>query len=569
MSDFDRFGPVNSGVDLITYEGASTPQEGGIHLSNNYDGVYAQDDWKIARSLTLNYGLRWDYDSGFPNKLNFSPRIGLAWSLNPKTVVRASWGIFYDRFRVGTARDVPELGGADISKTRYLSFPRLFYGDPSQVAQIFALQGTGVPCISNTLTDAQIAKHDPSCMLAGQALPLPLYGIDHLNKIVARGHAPIPANAVLDISNIQQLSGLSPQQFAGAASSAIGQQPGFFTWDPFGHLSTNAVGAAGDDIPVTVDPNFRTPYTSAMQVDLQRELGRDLVLETGFYHRDIYDILGVRNTNLAFVARLPGHTGELQPGTGHDLTLGYGPWYAGTYDGATISLKKRFGVKASIDANYTLTHAVDDAVANLITDPQLDLGLSFASGVHGPLDSYVGVPPVVIDSKSGKTNANGPFIASNGDPVPQAGRFYNGPALTSGPSDLAVDHTFLLHGIWDLPWGFSVSGIFRAQSGFHFSSSVVTLVDVDGDGLYNALDYTKGRNHFTAPPFVNLDFRVAKLFKIREGLRLHAYLESFNLFNNANPAAVETFPNVASTPFGANLQVLPGREGQAGLRFEF
>ena len=97
----------------------------------------------------------------------------------------------------------------------------------------------------------------------------------------------------------------------------------------------------------------------------------------------------------------------------------------------------------------------------------------------------------------------------------------------------------------------------------------MTLVDVDGDGLYNALDYTKGRNHFTAPPFVNLDFRVAKLFKIREGLRLHAYLESFNLFNNANPAAVETFPNVASTPFGANLQVLPGREGQAGLRFEF
>ena len=279
VSDFDRFGPVNSGVDLITYEGASTPQEGGIHLSNNYDGVYAQDDWMIARSLTLNYGSRWDYDSGFPNKLNFSPRIGLAWSLNPKTVVRASWGIFYDRSRVGTARDVPELGGAHISKTRYLSFPRLFYGDPSQVAQIFALQGTGVPCISNTLTDAQIAKHDPSCMLAGQALPLPLYGIDHLNKIVARGHAPIPANAVLDISNIQQLSGLSPQQFAGAASSAIGQQPGFFTWELFGHLSTNAVGAAGDDIPVTVDPNFRTPFTSAMQVDLQRELGRDLVRE--------------------------------------------------------------------------------------------------------------------------------------------------------------------------------------------------------------------------------------------------------------------------------------------------
>jgi hypothetical protein len=556
-------------VNLITYQGASTIQEGRIHLGNNYDGAYAQDDWKVARSLIVNYGLRWDYDSGFPNNLNLSPRVGLAWSLTPKTVVRASWGIFYDRFRVGTARDVPELGGAAISTTRYLSFPRLFYGDPSQVAQVFAIRGTGVPCISNTLTDEQIAKQNPSCMFGAQVLPLPLYGIDHLNRIVAPGHAPIPANAVLDTSNVQQLSGLPLDQFAAAAASAIGRQPGFFTWDPFGHLSTNAIAASGDAIPVTVDPKFRTPYTSAMQVDLQRELGRDLVLEAGFYHRDIYDILGVRNTNLAFVARMQGHTGELQPGTGHNITLGYGPWYAGTYNGAVVSLQKRFGRNAAIEANYTFTHAVDDAVANLVTDPQRGLGLSFASGVNGPLDSYVGVAPVVIDPASGKTNANGSFIASNGNPVPKAGKFYNGPSLTSGPSDLALDHTFLLHGIWDLPWGFSVSGIFRAQSGFHYSASVVTLVDVDGDGLYNALDYTKGRNHFTAPPFINVDFRVAKLFKIRETLQLHAYVEFFNLFNNANPAAVETFPNVASTPFGAMLQALPGREGQVGLRLEF
>ena len=330
VSDFNRFGPVDSGVDLITYEGGSTARDSRIHLSNNYDGIYVQDDWKIARSLTLNYGLRWDYDSAFPNKLNFSPRVGLVWPLNSKTVLHASWGMFYDHFRIGTARDVPALGGAKISKTRYLSFPRLFYGDPSQVAQLFGLRGTGVPCISNTLTDAQIAKQDPGCMINGQAVPLRLYGIDHLNKIVARSHAAIPADTVLDISNVQQLSGLAAQQFAAAASIAIGRQPGFFSWDPFGHLSTTAIAAPGDDIPVTVDSNFRTPYTSGMQVGLQRELAHDVVLETNFYHRDLYNILGVRNTNLAFMARLPTHTGELQPGTGHDISLGYGPWYAGT-----------------------------------------------------------------------------------------------------------------------------------------------------------------------------------------------------------------------------------------------
>jgi len=41
----------------------------------------------------------------------------------------------------------------------------------------------------------------------------------------------------------------------------------------------------------------------------------------------------------------------------------------------------------------------------------------------GPTDSFVGVPPLVVDPVSRQTNANGSFIASNGNPVPQAGRF--------------------------------------------------------------------------------------------------------------------------------------------------
>lgn len=110
ISDFNQFGPLDSGVDLITYEFGATAQDNRIRLRDNYQGLY---DWKLARTLTVNYGLRWDYDSAFPNRLNFSPRVGLAWSLNQKTVVRASWGILYDHYRAGTARDLPELGGAN------------------------------------------------------------------------------------------------------------------------------------------------------------------------------------------------------------------------------------------------------------------------------------------------------------------------------------------------------------------------------------------------------------------------------------------------------------------------
>jgi hypothetical protein len=111
----------------------------------NYIGLYAQDNWKVSSHLTLNYGLRWEPylngrllngqvshfnmadflanvhstvypnapagtlyngDPGFdtggrPNQtawLNFAPRFGLAWDPkgDGKTLIRASWGIFYD-----------------------------------------------------------------------------------------------------------------------------------------------------------------------------------------------------------------------------------------------------------------------------------------------------------------------------------------------------------------------------------------------------------------------------------------------------------------------------------------
>ncbi len=569
ISDFDKFGPIDSGLNLLTFTGGLTPQDNQIRLRNNYTGIFAQDDWKIRRNLTLNMGIRWDYDSTFANPKNISPRIGFAWSVTSKTVVRASWGLFYDHFRVGTARDVPGFGGANITKTRYLGYPRLFYGNPSQLSNNFANRRTGAPCLSNTLTDAQIQAQGVGCTLLGNAINFPIYGIDHLNNVVAPGHAPIPANVIVNTQNVQQLTGLTPQQYADAASVAIGQKAGFFSYDPNGHLSTSYIAGIGDRIPVTVDPNFSTPYTSGMQAGIQHEFAHEFIVQADYYHKDIFNILGIRNTNLALEARLPGHTGQLQPDTGGKLIQGYGPWYAGSYDAAILSVRKRFGRRVTMQASYTFTHATDDAQnPDLTTDQQSGSGLLFAANNNGPSDSFVGRVPTVTDSATGQTNANGGFTASNGNPIPKAGTFYNGPGLSSGPSDLSLKHTFLLHGIVELPKGFGFSSIFRAQSGFPYSAAFVSGPDVDGDGLYNGTDYVKGRNRFNAPAFVNMDIRVSKKFQIAEKFRANAYFEFFNLFNNANPAAVQSLPE-QPVKFGAVTQVLPGREGQVGVRFEF
>jgi len=144
-------------------------------LRNNYTGLWIQDDWKIAHNLTINGGLRWDYDSAFDKKDNFSPRIGFAWSVTPKTVVRGSFGLFYDHFRLGLARDIPGFGGADIRVSQPLSFPRLFYGVPTIAPALFGL------CLSPTQTDAQISGQP--CPYPFDPPGTPYFGVDHLNSI--------------------------------------------------------------------------------------------------------------------------------------------------------------------------------------------------------------------------------------------------------------------------------------------------------------------------------------------------------------------------------------------------
>jgi hypothetical protein len=63
-------------------------------------GVYAQDEWKVTRTLTLNVGIRYDLqflESIATDTDNVSPRAGFAWSPGRGTVVRGSFGLFYDR----------------------------------------------------------------------------------------------------------------------------------------------------------------------------------------------------------------------------------------------------------------------------------------------------------------------------------------------------------------------------------------------------------------------------------------------------------------------------------------
>jgi len=554
QDDFQQFGPVNAGFFLLATVGGLTPQANDIKLRNNYDGLWIQDDWKVRHDLTLNAGVRWDYDSAFQKADNVSPRVGFAWSPNSKTVVRGSFGLFYDHFRLGLVRDIPAFGGADIRESQPLSFPRLFYGIPTIAPALFGL------CLSQTRTDAQLAGQPDFCIPPGAFGPTfpgepSQFGVDHLNNI---GTTPIPANTAVNIGNVQQLSGLSPDAYLTAADAAIGAPAGFWFWGPFGTLSFNV--AQPGNFPVTVDPSFATPYTRGFTFGVQRQLTNDWVVSGDYYHKDIVNILGVRETNLPFDARIANSGGGLIQ------VNGFGPWYAGTYDAGIFSFEKRFNKRYSLGGSYSYVSENDDALNS-------NLGTGAIGGGNGfPTDSFRGIVPVVTDPGTAacpsKTNATAAFFACNGNYVPQAGKFYNGATLDDGPSDFALRHTFEIHGLVELPWKIQLSSLFRAQSGFRYTEAAAVPLDQDGNQNFNGRDLKTGRNAFTAPPFVNMDLRIARTWVFHERYRIQGLFEFFNLFNNANPAAIQVQQSQGPL-FGTTSQWLPGREGQVGLKLEF
>jgi hypothetical protein len=99
----------------------------GFAMDTSIYSTFVQDDWQIAPTVKLLYGVRYDlyrYPQGLANaplaqthefnidKNNWGPRVGLAWGISPTTALRASTGIMYDQPILGGYEQALQLSGS-------------------------------------------------------------------------------------------------------------------------------------------------------------------------------------------------------------------------------------------------------------------------------------------------------------------------------------------------------------------------------------------------------------------------------------------------------------------------
>jgi len=156
----DAYNAAKSGANPFGYTTMSQITGNlSFDMSTNVFSLFAQDDWQLLPSVKLLYGVRYDlykYPAGLADAPlsqshefntdanNFGPRVGVAWAIDPKSVLRASTGVMFDQPILGGYEQALQLSGS----------PR---------APVYSFNGTaaGAPAFPGGAATGTIAQQSP------------------------------------------------------------------------------------------------------------------------------------------------------------------------------------------------------------------------------------------------------------------------------------------------------------------------------------------------------------------------------------------------------------------------
>ncbi len=358
----------------------------GFFGTRNFEyGIFAQDDWKISKKLTLNLGIRYDIltypteehdreaaldpvsgyidlanQNGFSRSIiknnfnNYAPRFGFAYDAfgTGRTVLRGGYGIFYFQDRGGIdnqlGQQVPY--GGSVSYTASAGYRIAF---------------TGQSPLNN---NANTAGGTP---VATAALPLP--GFPNFNR-----QAPPPGSNVFSVNttektaNVQQYSLQLQQQMGNRTVATIGYVGNKATHLATGYNFNFLPGIAGRSQPrfpeltsssqVVYNANDGVSHYNSLQAQLNYRAAKGLTLTTSYtWAHDIDNTDGY----LGFyaVSQLDVYNHAINKGNSgldqknvfvgsflYDLPFGHGQFFASHVNHAVDTVIGGFQINAVVQA---------------------------------------------------------------------------------------------------------------------------------------------------------------------------------------------------------------------------
>jgi TonB dependent receptor len=612
LPSFPNLSPVQAygaGLPGDFIQGIGSPSDS---FPNKPLGLFWQDSWRVRHNLTLNYGVR--YDVEFPPKFappkglalpaynalglqkgiqtdknNIQPRFGLAWDPrgDGKTVVRASYGIFYDHpllglYFLGDASDGSSSGQLAFAGTS----PCNGAGNPANLNAIPIFQGTlnRPNCTPSPFPQANAnlfyepkqqqfqALNTPQSVFLNQSY-LNFNPTDPTSTFLPLGFQPFGyPQAKNFVYAYSQQANLTVERDLGngfALSLAYNLNLGRHLNRPInastirGDLMTAnffAARAAGQNAasPFTVS-GCGPGYVDPALMNFFRPGGLNPSIAVAFYAsgdpakincvmqaQTLLATLPGFNTKCNPVPPVPDYTGCIPFG---DMDANYSNGTS-NYNGLTANLRKRFNHHYEFLASYTWSHAIDDSTdlqATLTPQdsyfPSADRSTStfdqrhrfVFSGVYqsgrlsgdgfaSKLFSNWTVAPL-IEFGSGR-----PFniLTGNGDNLQLS-------SLTGRPNTF-VNPACTSIGNQPVKSKYSPTGVFQEPCILDFNG---TLASLDGN---------LGRNAGVTPWTVFNDLRVAKRIYFGERFNMDLIADMFNIANRYNVAAVSPLFTNAGQP---------------------
>ncbi|HEV2495182.1 MAG TPA: hypothetical protein VG204_19140 [Terriglobia bacterium] len=260
---------------------------------NQWDvGAFAGDDWRARPNLTLSYGLRYETQTNIRDWRGFAPRLSLAWApgrtsakTGPKNVIRAGFGIFYDRFALTDTLVASRYNG--VVQQQYVVTSPDFYPTIPPLAAPGALSGQQViERVSPLLRSSylmQTAVAFERQLPAHTTMALTFTDTHGLHQLRSQDiNAPLPGSGVFPLGNpnpvfLMESAGLYNQtQLITNFNSQAGKNLSLFGSYLYNHAKSNTDGLgtfpanpysmAGEYGPAATDIRHRVTFGGSISM---------------------------------------------------------------------------------------------------------------------------------------------------------------------------------------------------------------------------------------------------------------------------------------------------------------